>query len=1002
MKNDHSKYYSELLYSLLPEIYRKKDFDKKELERFLRIIGEQAGVLRQDMDDLWYDFFIESCHDWAVPYIGDLIGSNLVFNDAARNRVEVKNTIPWRRRKGTLGGLEDVAKGITGWDAHAVEFFDLLMWVQNSNHVRLDKPCTPDLKDIYSPEKLNSAFDTALHTADIRKPSQQQGWYGIKNIGFFLFTKQMYRIDHASPRGESSGPGRYTFSSTGKNIQLFDLETRDAIQPLDFKKNHDEYFNMDRGMGIYCEGVPVASSKLPPPLPVRSQTKCTIAELHDEHGMQLMEFSCQGGEFRIEAIDAEWKNGNYLSKQIWGTFLTSGQDNNYSKTGTGTAQGTFMIRISPGNSTGAALFPGGILALRGQMNSIEMTAKNTIESVYNNALYVYLPEVYLDRGSELYLFVDDVGATYYARSGNMTGEPDVPPGSEFSPKNLARASQGQVYPPRGLSTSLSPLKPDSINKENGSILFDKERFKDKHFTITCYSVDFTPALPSPSLTELGSLEINGTVTDVKINYKTPLDTIVVEKGLALGIMYESGGRFPQSEIMIKDSRGRSTLIYLPEINFGSSGGEVYLYPADDGSTYYTNTNQEHQGKPTLNPDRNAAFRISMIARKSAGQVLPMPDVFPLQQRRVEYGDLCHWKSPPAGIVAIDPVSGRFCFNNKDVPDGSITVKYNEAFTYDVGARTYDRRATLQAPVIRVRGSDSSGSGTYNTISEAILNAPENGVIRIEDSLTYTESSPLVINKSLTLQAANFQRPTIQADGIEVDGRVEELKLDGIFFTAGIKVKSSIARLIISNCTFDPDNTGLEIGLEIPDEAASDTVSIGSVEISNSIIGKIAFKNVANLKITDSIVHNKNGTAVCGDITDEYSGAILEVERSTIIGDCRVREIYSSDSILAGKIDVINRQKGCIRYSQYQYDSTRLPAVYSSTWEAPQFNSLLYWRSDYCELSGNCPESIRTRSERGSQMGAYCGSQKPLKEKNLGIKLQEYMPSGLIPIIIYRN
>lgn len=980
MKTDYSQYYSELLYNLIPEIYRKKDYDKKELASFLKIIGEQAGVLRQNMDDLWYDFFIETCHDWVIPYIGDLLGTNLIFNDAARNKVDVRNTITWRRRKGTLAGLEDIAKGITGWNAHAVELFDLLTWSQNVNHVKLDKLFTPDLKNIYLLEKLNSAYDTVPHTADIRNPSQHQGWYSIKNIGFFLFTKQIYRLDHTSPGESKSGPGRYTFSSTGEDVQLFDLETRDKIKPLNFQKNHYEYFGTDRGMGIYCDGVPVASTILSPPLLVSSpQAACSIGELHDDRGMRLIEWSCQNGEFKIEAINSEWNEEEHITTRIWGTLQTSSK--NYSKgKDNGPAKGTFMLKISLESNTGAAFFPGGIMALQGTDKNEGIIAKNTTESVYKNALYVYLPELFLEGEGVIYLLVDDVGATFYANGI-----------SEMGVNNLARASEGQVYPPRNLSSSLRPLKLDSINRENGIFLFDRERFKNKSFKITCCNIDFTYAQSEPSITELGSLKIDGS-SEPKY---TLLTAAQAGKGLALKIKHESGSRFPQSEIVLKDTRGRSTLIYLPEIDFSTKDDEIYLYPADDGSTYHTNT--EHTGKPTLKPDREEAFRTSMIARKSAGQALPIPNVFPLQQRQVEYSNLCCWKKPSTGKVSIDPVLGRFCFPSNEVPEGSITVRYNEAFTYDIGARNYDRRSTLLTPTVKVMGSDSSDSGTYKTIAEAINNAPENGIIQIEDSLTYNESNPLKINKSLTIQAANFQSPIIKVNGIEVEGRVEYLKLDGIFFTSGINVRASISKLIVSNCTLDPDN----VGLKVPDDAAEyNGFFVDSAEVSNSIIGKIALENIGNLKITDSIVHDKNGTAICGNKIDENSNATLRIERSTILGDCKVKEIYSSDSIHLGIIDVTNTQNGCIRYCRYQKKGSRLPSVFNSIEDIPLFKSLSFWKYNYCELAANCSENIRTKSEKGSEMGAFSAAQNPIREKNLRIKLKEYMPAGLKPVIIY--
>ncbi len=1086
MKKDHEKYYSELLYSLLPEIYRTKDRDKKELENFLKIIGEQTAVLRQNMDELWYDFFIETCHDWVVPYIGDLGGTNLVFNEAAHNRVDVKKTIFWRRRKGTLYGLEDLAQGITGWGVKAIEFFEMLNWSQNMNHVRLDKSCTPDLKNVYQLEKLNTALDTLPHTVDIRSPSQQHGRYNIKNFGCFLFTKQVYRIDQATPEMVSSG--KYTFSPIGKDAPLFNSKTEDMIKPIDFQKDPYNYF--DDEIAILCDGVLIASPKPPKPAPVQSKVECTIGELNEEIGMRMMDWADQREEFRIEAInftgaiDDEYK--------VWGTLLTlpnqkclfswgelenkliTGEekyilvrflkaklelewldpitviikkidngvtifvkgpfvwppfpqnsisiklnaaktkanltiftdkrtyeflvelekgelkvyDKDYWKDWTGTANGTFMVRISLDQGRGA-LFPQSILALRGK-DEITVNVKYAKESVYSNALYVYLPEVFLNKGDELYLFVDDLGATYFAHDGSIgTGEPNIPPSDAFSSKP-ARESEGQVYPSRSLSNSMKPLKFDSINIEAGLVLHDKKRFTNKRFTVACCGVKFDPA-PSEPLT-LGILDIDGTVA--KYAHKSAL----AGGGLALRInpIGNIAQRFPQCEIVLKDSRGRGTLIYLPEVYFNSDAEEIYLYPADDGSTYYTNHFAEHKGKPILKPDRSGAFSITFLARKSAGQVLPIPDTYPLQQRKIEYRDLCGWedkkfKEPPFGTVTIDPIRGRFCFPKGDTLE-NITVKYNHAFTHDVGAWPIDRRfvSVMPEPTIKVRRSDKSSDGFFSSLSEAIEKSSEKGVIQIEDSLTYDEIY-LRINKSLTIQAANFQRPTVLVNNIDVEEGAGEIKLDGIFFTSGIKLKESIAKLVISSCTFNPEKTGLEV---------PESVSIGSIEISNSIIGKIACKNADNIKITDSIVHNESGAAIYGSWIDEHSNAVLTVEQSTILGDCRVKELYSSDSIHLGIIDVINTQDGCIRYCRYQKEGSRLPAVFYSTEDIPLFNSRLFWRYDYCELAANCSENVKTKSEKGSEIGAFSGAQNPIREKNLRIKLQEYMPTGLRPVVIY--
>src|SRR3712207_6295902 len=66
---------------------------------------------------------------------------------AARRRVDVAKTISYRRRKATLPMLEELARDVTGWHAHAVAFFELLGWTQNLNHLRFQEAPVHDIRD---------------------------------------------------------------------------------------------------------------------------------------------------------------------------------------------------------------------------------------------------------------------------------------------------------------------------------------------------------------------------------------------------------------------------------------------------------------------------------------------------------------------------------------------------------------------------------------------------------------------------------------------------------------------------------------------------------------------------------------------------------------------------------------------------------------------------------------------------------------------------------------
>ena len=56
-------------------MYRIRDVEHgKPLEALLQIIGEQVDLVEEDIARLYDNWFIETCEDWVVPYIGELVG----------------------------------------------------------------------------------------------------------------------------------------------------------------------------------------------------------------------------------------------------------------------------------------------------------------------------------------------------------------------------------------------------------------------------------------------------------------------------------------------------------------------------------------------------------------------------------------------------------------------------------------------------------------------------------------------------------------------------------------------------------------------------------------------------------------------------------------------------------------------------------------------------------------------------------------------------------------
>jgi len=161
------------LYGLLPAVHRTRDADQGEpLKQLLGVIAEQIAILEEDIDQLYDNQFIETCAEWVIPYIGDLIGYRQLYGHTSQlrsPRAEVADTIRLRRSKGTAAMLGQLARDVTGWDGYAIEMFQRLATTQFMNHLRSDNLGMANLRGIVALERVNGPFDRTAHTVDVRR-----------------------------------------------------------------------------------------------------------------------------------------------------------------------------------------------------------------------------------------------------------------------------------------------------------------------------------------------------------------------------------------------------------------------------------------------------------------------------------------------------------------------------------------------------------------------------------------------------------------------------------------------------------------------------------------------------------------------------------------------------------------------------------------------------------------------------------------------------------------
>ncbi|MFZ3493217.1 phage tail protein [Streptomyces sp. 5.8] len=212
----------EYLLARLPAHLLARDTEAGGLVRsLLGAVSGELALLETDLEDLYDAWFIETCADWVVPYLADLVGLDDLPTGLGREagpRALVANTAAYRRRKGTIGVLEQVARDVTGWPARAVEFYRLLATSTHVNHVRTERPATASVRDASRAElsgldlagarSLTPGLDPLAHTAEVRRIASGRGRYGIPAVGVFLYPLRVYEIGAPGSPDTSEQPTR--------------------------------------------------------------------------------------------------------------------------------------------------------------------------------------------------------------------------------------------------------------------------------------------------------------------------------------------------------------------------------------------------------------------------------------------------------------------------------------------------------------------------------------------------------------------------------------------------------------------------------------------------------------------------------------------------------------------------------------------------------------------------------------------------------------------------
>ncbi|HLM87171.1 MAG TPA: hypothetical protein VK272_13390 [Solirubrobacteraceae bacterium] len=278
------------LYNLLPAIYRTRDATLgSPLRTLLRAIGTQVDQLTADIDQLYQNWFIETCEDDLVPYFAQLVGLDLgpvpasggdfaaAGTNATWRRREVADAIADRRRKGSFSVLEQLAFDATGWPARALELTNTTLATQSIRFPTIGHRRSIDMRDGDALDVLDTPLSRAAPLADVRRLSSHRTPGGTVPGGVAVWLWRLVADGvQRAPARVHSGDSRYCFDPLGRDTALavspaprapgaapvLDLDVPVPISRGALARRTADYYGPGRSICVYRAGEPVPREEI--------------------------------------------------------------------------------------------------------------------------------------------------------------------------------------------------------------------------------------------------------------------------------------------------------------------------------------------------------------------------------------------------------------------------------------------------------------------------------------------------------------------------------------------------------------------------------------------------------------------------------------------------------------------------------------------------------------------------------------------------------------------
>jgi len=715
------------LFRALPAMYQVPDLPPQgryELLRMLAVLGVPLATVRQSVQELHADLFVDTADDAMIPYLAQMVGVSLVFPDADSNRRDVRGTVGWRRRKGTPTALEEMGGELTGQAVVLQEGWKLVQLAQDLNMLR-PRRTSVDLRPAVVAEQASGPLDALAHAVDVRAVGARTGRSHPRHLAHWMFPTVTFPLQAATPF-DRTAPGtdlRFAFDPLGSRGPLRARRPigdrrpfTDRIPEQHFAADPARWFGAEGGFTVQLSGLAAAVPEARDPGRAASTVPAARPLALGTVTLSLLDRPTRGwrGTVRVEVglatlstAGGTWRpTPASFTERAFADLDASGVVQSGSTVAPDPG-GTRVVLLRLSTADGAGrFFPGATFAVSGTGAASTTASPDSDlarEGFLAGALHVRIPPVQVL--GEWFAAVALDGSLYRLADGSGTVDHPVEAGGRrLAPAALAATGPGAAWPP-----TLPRSEPVMVNRAcapgRGPVVLHGGRavrrtgtgFGDLPGVARCnltfalqleraggavfrpfQQLSWTGADPSTATwATLDDLGVPVAAAAIASRLAEIARVALDEAGRScVAVRFEctaAGASACPGEVAWTSDDGRTLLVHLPQLDTD---------PVAAGDPWPTEASFAMASEPVrLGADGSTwASGSSVLARMSLGDVAPLVTPADLRRRRVRRRVLCPWDnedptaSPPLMLAPTDPgwldvdvAHGLFALSADDAP-----------------------------------------------------------------------------------------------------------------------------------------------------------------------------------------------------------------------------------------------------------------------------------------------------------------------------------------------